>query len=243
MVIVTTPRTGSTIVTGLLYNLASQWWGSKNNLREYFTLNPLYKEEFALVDGVIKQLSYERLAHRDYHVDMAEKSRRLEMLAADPNYTFKIFSSDFTPEIEYFIRNNYQVVYLERQDKIAQLLSFINLYDKNVSHYRSDANKITEIRYNRDNTVVFLSILKRYFDLKSRMPGRTLYYEDFMDRGSNEQALIELLDLPPQAYKPMQWGLVKTPYADDPKNIIVNEQEWLSHLPRIREKIQQLEQA
>ena len=45
-IIVTLPRTGSTLITELLGSIAMEHYGYKNILQEYFSINVLYRQIF-----------------------------------------------------------------------------------------------------------------------------------------------------------------------------------------------------
>lgn len=239
--ILTTPRTGSTMITAMMYNLASQWWGAKNNLREYFTFTPFYTRTWDVVNGVIESTSFVKGSdvHAKINKDYVneERLKRLGLLLQDSNYTFKVFPYDLTPEIFNFIKDNYHIIYLERRDKISQMLSFMNLTTINVPHYTADSDTIKSYTYDRHYAGILMDVIDKYYNIKNVTPGKTLYYEDFMAYGANEDALIRLLDLPQQPYTPLEWGYIPTPYAGDRTTMISNNELWQQDLPGIMARL------
>lgn len=242
-IIVTTPRTGSTLVCQLLFNIAAQKFKFKNNLDEYFTITTLYDSEYNKVNGIIRLLHYSKsdfdrkLAVKETDDVLLTKKKeenkqtildRIELLRDDPNYMIKLFSSDFTPDILKFVSETYDIVYLERKDKIKQFLSFLGLVQTNTAHYKENSPiAVDQIIYSSSWAEEFIKLDKAYQDFKNRQPGKVLYYEDFMAKGSNESALVELLDLSVVNVRSKNVITVPTPYPKDLEELVVNKTDWL----------------
>ena len=59
-VLISMPRTGSTVTGKMLYNISHHRYGSKNYLNQLTTVVPQYHAEFERRDGVIQQVTYRR---------------------------------------------------------------------------------------------------------------------------------------------------------------------------------------
>ena len=242
-IIITTPRTGSTLVCELLFNIAAHRFKYKNNLGEYFTITTLYKANYQKVNGLIRSMDGQRSDYdrskATYDSDdikltalkLAERStilHRIELLRNDPLYMIKLFSSDFTPEVLDFVTKTYDMVYLERKNKVKQFLSFLGLVQTNTSHYTKESPRaVLKIIYDTKWAKQFVQLDKLYQDCKHQHPGPVLYYEDFIAAGADESALIELLDLSVTGIKNKTIQTVPTPYTTDIEDLVVNKEEWL----------------
>lgn len=229
-IVITTPRSGSNLFCQMLGNLAKQHYGYKDNLYEVFTVIPLFKGGFIKVDGCIKSTGIERTGVKWYESAREEKLKRLQLFENDHNYLMKVFPSDLEPEIEDMIHNNYDCIYLERKDKVGQLLSLFGLFQTNVSHHKDNSKQINEIYYDKKITEDFIAAVAKYNRFKASCPSKypTVYYEDFIANGGNELAVIQLLNLPISVYIPEQAATIPTPYLSNIESLIVNKDEWLA---------------
>jgi hypothetical protein len=231
----------------MMGSIAKQHYGYKSILHELFTISPLYRSRYKVVDGCIQVGLTERLGYRWYDSLRDERLKRLSWIKKDPNYLIKIFPIELEPEVEEEIVNNYDIIYLERKDRLRQLISFYGMLQKNVAHYRKvngedyiKENTIGSIRYNRKQTVSFLKMAMIYQEFKKAYPSKypTVYHEDFVAEGANEQAIVKLLGLPVVDVQLSDALTVPTPYkADNPEDLIVNQDEWLDHKPNIIRKL------
>ena len=229
--LVTTPRTGSTIIQSLLYSLSKQHFGYKGNLDEPFTITELFKAKYERVDDVVKTTEYQRIGKKWFDNKRDIKLEFINLIGDDHNYMMKLFPIDMEPELLSMMENNYDVICLERRDKIHQALSWVLLWETNIAHYKVDDHRIvTSLRYNSFHAREMLRHFKAYKEFKEyyKKPFKTVVYEDFMEQGGNEDALIKLLDLPIENYEPMKMVTKPTPYNNDLENLIVNKEEWLS---------------
>lgn len=238
-IVITTPRTGSTMITSMIADLARQWWDSKGYLGEYFTMTHLYSQQWEMVNERITCTSYVRHQPHNYpqpptlEEKNQERNRRLHLLQSDNNYVFKIFSLDMTSEIQDYVKQNYNIIYLERQNKLDQLLSFLGIVSSGVAHWADSSKKLNKIHYDKSVFAYLSKALNHYYYLKTVMPGQTVIYEDFLNRGANQQSLIEILDLPRMDFVPLNWHYVPTPYDQQPQNMIANHEQWQLDLPDI----------
>ena len=235
-IIVTSPRTGSTLIVELLGNLAKQQYGYKNTLHEYFTIAHAYENHHIRKDDVVITLSLERVnriwfTDREYEIE-----KRLELLNNEYCYMMKVFPMDMTTNVLEYIKN-YDVIYLERKDKLRQLLSFLYMHRTNISHYKEGDKEVSQIVYYPNEVDMYFNThFNPYYEYKRNNPSKfpVLYYEDFIEQGSNEQALINLLKLDIKEYIPYNIDTIPTPYKEeDLEKLIVNKSDWNKDRQRI----------
>jgi hypothetical protein len=228
--LVTTPRSGSTIVQALLTNLSMQKFGYKGNLHEPFTITELFKAKYERVNDVVQTTEYERVGEKWFDNKRDIKINFVNLIKDDHNYMMKLFPIDMEPEMLEMIENNYDVICLERSDKIHQALSWVLLWETNKAHYKIDDNQvISSVVYNSFHAREMLRHFKAYQEFKNsfKKPYKILVYEEFMSLGGDEDALIKLLNLPIDNYIKMKMETKPTPYLDYLETLIVNKEEWL----------------
>jgi len=238
-IIVTTPRTGSTVICRMLWNLSKEFYGHKNILYEYFTVTDLYESRYKKIDGCIQSIiPRKRIKHEWCTNYRLEKLKRLLLLIKDYKYTMKIFPMQLEPEIVPVIVKNFDLIYLERRDKIRQLLSFSSMMITNVSHYTSSDSEVKTIEYSPELTDKFFELIEAYHTFKKNNQGITIYYEDFIENGANEAALIKLLNLPIEYFKLSKVETIPTPYlSENLEDLIVNKGDWLRDRPKIIDRL------
>ena len=241
--LVTTPRTGSTIIQSLLCNLSIQKFGYKGNLNEPFTITELFKATYERIDDVVKTTKYERVGKKWFDNKRDIKLNFIDLIKDDHSYMMKLFPIDMEPELLELIENNYDVICLERADKVHQALSWVLLWETNKAHYRvTDNHVISSVTYNPFHANEMLRHLQAYQEFKNTFskPYKVLVYEDFMALGGNEDALIKLLDLPIDNYTKMQMVTKPSPYLDNLENLISNKEEWFADKENLISKIRDI---
>jgi len=236
-VLIATPRTGSTVMVKMLYNIARHKFGSKNYLNQYLTVTPHYREKFDKIGGVIQSLSYVREKNKfleDHLYRDTITKNRLKLLEGDTKYTTKVFTQDFNGETYEFFRKHFDFIFLERRDRLAQLLSFCTMMETNKFEFRA-GEEITKGYFSFSECMTFFGILMHYKKIKTLNPNApVIYYEDFMLSGGDIKALLKLLGLPqeeiPEAIK---IDTIPTPYPANIEDILVNKEEWLAAKPTI----------
>lgn len=228
-IIITTPRSGSTLITDLLGNLSKQHYGYKNILQEYFTITELYYIEYGRVNDVVTTTKLDRKLEVWYDSKREEILKRVELLDGDYNYMMKLFPEDIEPEVQSIV-DTYDIIYLERRDKLSQYISYMNMIGTNIAHHTDDKNKVKQIIYWKRFRDEFIRIYQNYIKYRDSHPSKypTLYYEDFVDNGSNEQYLIDTLGLDIKEYDKLNVKTVPTPYESDLESLILNKKEWLA---------------
>ena len=237
-IIVMTPRTGSNLVCEMLWSVAKENFGHKSILYEYFTITDLYKCTYKKENDCIALDTYERVQQPWFESQRDELLKRLDLLTDDYRYTIKLFPRRLEPEIIETIQQQYDIIFLERRDKVHQLLSFCTMMLTNTSHYRSAEKKVDQVMYNPLLSRIFFGILKEYFAFKEKNVGPTLFYEDFIEHGGDEAALIKLLNwsmpIPPKFHS----KTIPTPYvSNNIEDMIVNKDEWLRDRDAVIKKL------
>jgi LPS sulfotransferase NodH len=225
-ILITTPRTGSNLATTLLYSIANQCWGYKNNLYEYFHVSDYYRNVYKNNGTKVYIDSYERNIGKWCHDPRAERLQRLQLLNGDYKYMIKLMPKDLEPEIIDVMAKHYDVVFLERRNKLEQLISYFTLASVGKSHYNNDDPKVERITYLPSTVERFIKTVQYYDEVKSRFNGVTIYYEDIINGGSDEQCMLNLLNIQ-CSVRSRIIPTIPTPYAvDDRESLFTNLSEW-----------------
>jgi hypothetical protein len=225
-ILITSPRTGSTIIGKQISHLAEQWWGYKNYLHEYLTIGSLIKTEITEVDGILhwKLLEY---VTKEWINAQEERIRRRDLLKGKSEYMIKLFPGNFDSWTLDWVRDNWNPIFLERKNKLDQLLSYMAYRSTNIAHYKIDSDVVVnEFYYNSKWADEFIWALQKYYQIKSELKGPTIYYEDWLDSGGDQTALIKLLNWPETDYNKITPTGKKTPYIDTPESLILNKTDW-----------------
>jgi hypothetical protein len=235
LVLIATPRTGSTVIGEYLTGLARQWWGCKGWLNEYFAVNQnLITRAKIIQDRVV--LEHQQYVDRPWCADPAqERLIRKQFLDNDPNYVLKFLPGQFDSWTVPWIKEQYTPIFLERRNKTKQLLSWLAAKQVGVWYWHDRANQpVTNIAYDEQLAVQLIWCLREYNSIKQQFAdARTIYYEDWLAQGADQQALIDLLGFDNKEYVSMQTDSVNTPYEDDPEDMILNDSVWLAAKDRI----------
>lgn len=229
-ILVSTPRSGSTIVAEKLFNIAKDNFNYIDNLDEFFNITSVMKTDFIFIENKIKKRYSERVFTNWCNNKKELQLQRLEMLKKNSNYLIKYFPFDIDPEVENFVVNTYDIIFLERKNKIEQFLSFLGLFsEKRYSHNTiSNSYVIEKLKYDRDILNSFIYIIQQYNNFKRKYEGKTLFFEDITKIEINEKNISNLLNLNVNEnnIKNYKSSLIRTFYKDDPEKIIENYEEW-----------------
>jgi hypothetical protein len=256
IIIVTTPRTGSTVVCEILGNLLIQHNGCKNVLYEYFDVSTAFKCEYENVNNILYIKDYIRFSGnvKWYKSQLEHVTGQIVKLNGEYNYLMKYMPSvtqyGVAEIIDTFIMENYDIVYLERKDKLRQLISYLGVTQRSVPHYTNksdfpfyskDKTVDRKIIYNHLESELFIKNYQKYKQFKnthiSKYP--VIYYEDFLQRGANDKALIDILQLPIDTYKPTDVTTIITPYVESNlEDQILNRVDWDKDKERILNDLQ-----
>lgn len=224
--LISTARTGSSIISNLMYQLGKEQIGYKNYLNEFFTVTELYKPLYQVIDNVITQIECHRTNSVWYTSAREEKLKRLDLIQHDPCYALKIFPEDLEPEILDFIKRNYKIIGLERKDKEDQFISFSHMLTTNVAAFsKDDTSIINSIKVNRNHLGPFISHIKNFKRLQNILQFPVMYYEDYYNAVDKQEFLCSNFEL---EVKPIELILEskETPYILNKEEIIENKKEW-----------------
>ena len=244
-VLIATPRSGSTVVCKLLFNIAHYKFGSKAYLNQFLTISPHYKETFKKENNLIVRDYYIREKDKffnDYVNRAFLTKRRITLMKDDVKYTTKIFTLDFVPETYKFFNEHFDFVFIERRDKLQQLLSFSTMMTTNKHEFTDGEKFVGNTYFSIEHALVFIMQQAHYLKIKKLNPkAPVIYYEDFMELGGNTQALQILLNLPIEDIpETIKVDTIPTPYISNLEDLLINKDEWLSHKNTIKELLETL---
>lgn len=233
-VLIATPRTGSTVVCKMLFNIAHHKFGSKAHLNQFITISPHYKELFDKKDGLVQSVSYVRQKDafwKEYDNRASITTKRIKLLENDFKYTTKIFTLDFVPETYIFFKEHFDFIFIERRNKLEQLLSFCTMMTTNKHEFRLGENFGPNSYFSFEHALTFFSQQAHYMKIKRMSPGaNVIYYEDFMELGGNTRALQQLLGLPEEDIpETIKIDTIPTPHSNNLEDLLINKEEWLLH--------------
>lgn len=168
-VILATPRSGSTLLYGLMTHYLEQKFNYGPGLCEYF---------YGLFDTSF--------------VGTEEYYKRLKAVQTKPIRLCKLFPLCFGEELFDFYNENYTFICLERRDRYEQLLSWA-LSGKSGIWNNGHARFKTYEKYHltKEEFLAPLSIMKAYDDCKDKIKNiqATVYYEDLIKFEDSRQGL------------------------------------------------------
>lgn len=221
-----TARSGSSIISYLMYELGKNQVGYKNYLNEFFTVNELFKPTYETINNVITQTACPRINIKWFNSDREERLKRLDMISDDPNYALKVFPEDLEPEIIDFIKKHYRIIGLERRDKEDQFISFSHMLSTNIAAYsRDDPTIINSIKIDKKHLSSFISHIRKFKHLQSELEFPVIYYEDFINETDKLKFIADNFGL---AYQTLSIDIdsKETPYIANKKEIIENVDDW-----------------
>jgi len=236
-IVVACPRSGSEILTNIVFNYAHQVWNSERCLQEFLLVTFFRSYDFSFVNNKIEG-SYWTLP-RDKWDDIAQE--RISWLHSNPNYVFKLITTPKLTDDQYdWCLKNFHCIFIQRNDKIRSFLSFLFLYHIG-THHSLDAAAIKKqnlkIKFNTDFAKLWI------WDYKSLRDSATdksiLVYEDLLVDGEiSEAKILKTLGWEiPKSYEFYKSQTKPTPYEDeDIINYFENPAEvrdYIKSLPEI----------
>lgn len=247
-ILITTPRTGSSLLTHYLAQIGKQTANYQNNLSEFFDNAPWNNLRFKQFKYFGKKIigletnqqiikleknAYDSLNDIEYKFNMLKEN--------EYKYMIKIIPYMLDPKIIQYCFENYNFVYLERRDKFRQLLSYMSIIDSKISHYDINSKeKILKIRFDTNIVGVLDKLYKEYFKIKNQYPGPVLFYEDIMVPDIKLKNIIEELNInEPIDFRMIEMHSTRTSiYNDiDLENLIENKDDYLKYKTEIKEMI------
>ncbi len=238
-----TPRSGSTVIGELIGNLAEQCWDSKGWLGEFFNINPTLVTEAKIVNGKL-------YLQRNQYVDKPwclnpykEKLHRKELVDNDPNYVVKFLVSQIENwTVPWVNEQNFTPIFIERRNKVKQLISFLASIQTNEWYFHKSRQyePLDKIIYDEETAIRLLWNLRELKELKRRFENPiTIYYEDWIEQGGNQRAVVNLLGLSVD-YVETQTDCANTPYLKDSEQLLEHDPKWLEAKDRITKLLNEI---
>lgn len=227
-ILIATARSGSSIISNLMYQIGKDSYGYKNYLNEFFTVTELFQTMYEVKEGIICQSRSIRKNEKWFNSARDEKLQRLELIKTDPLYAIKVFAEDIEPEILTFLKENFKPVYLERKNKVDQFLSFTHMLSTNTAAYDVNSDtRIDKIFVEKKHIPLFLQHIKNFYRLRQQLPSTypTMYYEDFMASEDQTEFIKNYFSIENYNERPFI-NSKSTPYDSFPESLIVNKQDW-----------------
>lgn len=238
-VLITTPRTGSSLICQLLGDIARHTSDYKNDLQEFFTIEPgyeaIYEKASIFGEQIITVKSYKEVPVLPlWYGSNANKHQmtmdRIEMLSLSKDrYMLKVFA-DFlkNDRIRNVVFPRYDPVYLQRRDLLQQFLSILYLGGPNLQfHYQTgQIANVKEIHFNYKRFNLFKTLLLSYKEAKQKYPGPTIFYEDVVYQDNSHQALANALGVSCEGVKSSVVKTIKSPYAIPLSDMLVRNWKW-----------------
>jgi hypothetical protein len=244
-IVVAYPRSGSEILTSIVYNYSKQVWKSERCLQEFLLITFFRDYDFSFVDNKIKG-SYWNLPiekHNEHWNKIKDKvyditQERISWLQKNPNYVFKFITTPKLTDDQYtWCLENYHCIFIQRNNKIRSFLSFLFLYYVG-THHLLDATSIKKenlkIKFNANFADIWIWDYKKYNELLDRSANKSvLVYENIVEQGGvSEEKILKNLGWPiPETYKFYKFQTKPTPYEDeDIINYFENKDEVLDYI-------------
>jgi len=240
-IIITTPRTGATLICRKLAPMV----GYKSNLNEFFFISKHGTNTYEIKDGIVYVPQNGTVTDSVWWNNSSRQSQleRLNLIKNNlQDYMIKIQTWELRePEIK-AILNNFDLVFVERRDKVAQILSYVAMVDTqpvgSAFHHLQDTPAVTGFHFNEFFAKEIIVSLRKYYNFKRTIRNPvTIYYEDFMALGGNEFALAKLLSIPYNENLNTAIDTVETRYAGSKEDLIINKDEWLEYKPTLLDKL------
>ena len=228
-ILIATPRSGSTVICKQISNLAEQWWGYKGCVNELFHVGSWFQTEVVKVNGILNWRVVGPVTQSGgWCEDIAgERARRRELLENRAEYMINLHANVFENWTVDWVKQNWDPVFLERRNTVDQIISYAAYRTSKKAHYAIESNAVVnEFIYCKEHADLLLDILEKYHQIKKQLPGPTLYYEDWLSEGGDQNAIIKLLGWPNKPYMPEPSRTKPTPYVADPERLIVNSADW-----------------
>lgn len=238
-ILITTPRTGSTLVCQLLGDIARHTSNYKNDLQEFYTIEPgyeaIYEKASVFNEQIITVKSYREVAVLPlWYGKETNKNQmmldRTEMLESNEHrYMIKLFADMLKiRHIRNAVFPRYNPVYLQRRDLLQQFLSLSYLSGPNLQfHYKPGQTANTkDISFNYKRFSNFKTILLTYKEAKKTYPGPTIFYEDIIQQDNKYQAIANALGVSCEGVQPSVVKTIKSPYTIPLNDMLIRNWKW-----------------
>ena len=228
-IVVAYPRSGSEIVTDIIFNYASQVWKSERCLQEFLLITFFRDNNFEFINNKIEG-NYWSLPNNQWPSNWnkikdtvsSSVDQRISWLTSNPNYVFKLITNPRVTNNQYkWCIENFYCVFVERKDKIRSFLSYLFLPYIG-THHKIDSDAITKeklkIKMNIDLANQWVWNYKKFNELLAQSTNKSLLiYEDIItDHGVDEEKILKTLHWPiPSNYQFYKFKTKPTPYEDN----------------------------
>lgn len=225
-IVVSYPRTGSKIVTDIVYNYSKQYFSSEGCLQEFLLPGWYRQDNFKFQNHKIvgqyvdlpKELWHTIHNHRPINEILDE---RISWLENNPNYVFKLMVNPRVPNTVYkYCLDTFDCIFLERKDTVRSFLSFLFLSETK-HHHEVGSNTLekakTKIRFYEMLAETWVWDYNTFNQLKSQSKkSKSIIYEDLLDNNQvSESILLQKLGWKTtNDFVPCKFQTIATPYAD-----------------------------
>ena len=249
-IVVAYPRSGSEILTNIVFNYAYQVWNSERCLQEFLLVTFFRSYDFSFVHNKIEgsYWSIPKDQWNEHWNSIKDKTfeisqERIHWLQSNPNYVFKLITTPRLTDAQYdWCLKNFHCIFIQRNDKIRSFLSFLFLYHVG-THHALDADAIKKqnlkIKFDTNFAKLWVWDYKKYNLLRDSSTDKSiLVYEDLLVDGAiSEDKILKTLGWEiPKDYKFYKFQTKPTPYEDDDIiNYFENKDEVLDYIKSLPE--------
>lgn len=244
-IVVACPRSGSEILTDIIFNYSRQVWGSERCLQEFLLVTFFRDSNFSFEDNKIKG-NYWTLPREQWENNWAAQrdkiwsisQQRIDWLKQNPNYVFKLITTPKITDEQYtWCLNNFNPIFVQRNDKIRSLLSYLFLPYIGLHHGLEKEEIKTQqikIKFNKETADLWIWNFKKFNMLLEESKDKTLLtYEDLLTNNSvDEVKVLESLGWKiPSDYQFYKYTTKPTPYEDeDLLNYFIDREQVQAYL-------------
>lgn len=237
-------RCGSRIVCRLLANIARLKYNHRNNLYEFFDTLPYRYFDYMVVNvhdqPTIVLREFKHLQVRRWTTEQEHETLRLHLLGLLQQtgpHTMKVFPNHMNNMILNYLNTHYNLIFLERRNKFSQVISFLAMRQMRTTHYKTtDMTVVPRIVFNVEDYDFIIKNITDFKRLQAKYNQQpTIYYEDFVGLGSNQQALLKLLKIADVLTEPIITTR-PTLYQFNEDNIFADTAEWRQNRERVIEE-------
>jgi hypothetical protein len=249
-IVVAYPRSGSEILTNIVFNYAHRVWNSERCLQEFLLVTFFRSYDFSFVNNKIEgsywsipkdqwKENWNTVKDKIYEISQ----ERISWLQTNPNYVFKLITTPRLTDSQYdWCLKNFHCIFIQRNDKIRSFLSFLFLYYIG-THHSLDADTIKKqnlkIKFDINFAKLWVWDYKKYNLLRDSSTDKSiLVYEDLLVDGAiSEDKILKTLGWEiPKDYKFYKFQTKPTPYEDDDIiNYFENKDEVLDYIKSLPE--------
>jgi hypothetical protein len=240
-IVVSYPRTGSKIITDIVYNYSRQYFKSEGCLQEFLLTGWYRQDNFRFENNKILG-EYTNLPKNLWTTSSQKKTadetlkERISWLSQNPNYVFKLMVNPRVPELVYnYCLNNFDCIFLERKDNLRSFLSFLFLSETK-HHYEIGSLALkkenTKIQFHENLANTWIWDYNKFQKLKDNC--KSIVYEDLLINGNiSEDLTLQHLGWNVDSnFVPLQYSTIATPYEDNLLEYFVNPNQVIDYIKR-----------